>query len=454
MEGERPAGFVSYREIGNDELFGVLKDMELANLVRGKSSREILLITGIYAREENAGDSEVIRDAPQQLLVEVLAKELEKNYSFALFVAERGTTTKEVVYALERQGFIRPQLADESDKRTVYMVDMHEPLMFLHNLDTTIKEPFASNPAVLDAIEKNHRKLQMAMTKLYPGNLVISLSSGVMHHRLVDRITALNDVPREPLVPRRLGKNMCVPFGKILRGKVVPNTVTKTLHTDKVYEPDLNSFTIEPFPYYSPLKSQIETIKSFDRPVILVDDMLHDGKRIRRLAPLLEETHTPVDQVLVGYLTGVGRDLMEQLGYPVDGIYYLPNLRMRFVESTLYPFIGGDTVRRTERLPGGLQPSVNRILPYAAPEFSPMDGRTAWELSLCCLENARDILLALETEFRSLYARNLTLNRLGEAVVLPLCPDKGGCITYDVSRAASACLEGDIELLKRMRPAD
>ena len=28
-------------------------------------------------------------------------------------------------------------------------------------------------------------------------------------------------------------------FGKILRGKVVPNTVTKTLHTDKVYDPEL-----------------------------------------------------------------------------------------------------------------------------------------------------------------------------------------------------------------------
>lgn len=121
----------------------------------------------------------------------------------------------------------------------------------------------------------------------------------------------------------------------------------------------------------------------------------------------------------MGYLTGMGRDLMEQLGYPVDGIYYLPNLRMRFVESTLYPFIGGDTVRRAEPLSGGLQPSVNRILPYASPEFGPMDGSTAWELSLCCLENARDILLALETEFRSLYARTLTLNRLGEAVILP-----------------------------------
>ncbi len=80
-------------------------------------------------------------------------------------------------------------------------------------------------------------------------------------------------------------------------------------------------------------------------------------------------------------------------------MYYLPNLRMRFVESTLYPFIGGDTVRRAEPMAGGLQPAVNRIFPYAAPEFTEdcVDGST-YRLSLCCLENARDLLLALETE--------------------------------------------------------
>jgi len=158
--------------------------------------------------------------------------------------------------------------------------------------------------------------------------------------------------------------------------------------------------------------------------------------------------------VLVGYLTGMGRDLMEELGYPVESIYYLPNLRMRFVESTLYPFIGGDTVRRRERPTEGLQPSVNRILPYASPEFAPIAPDVAWRLSLCCLENARDILLALEAEYRSLYARNLTLNRLSEAVILPLYPDKGGCMTYDLSRTASTYLEEDIELLKRVRPAE
>ena len=242
-----------------------------------------------------------------------------------------------------------------------------------------------------------------------------------------------------------------MPFGKILRGMAVPNTVTKTLHTDKVYEPDLSRYAIESYPQYSPLEDQARTIHAFGRPAILVDDMLHDGKRLKRLIPLFRENGTPIRQVLVGYLTGMGRDLMTQMDCPVDSVYYLPNLRMRFVESTLYPFIGGDTVRRPQPIAGRLLPGINRIFPYAAPDFSEdcADGST-YRLSLCCLENARDILLALESAYRSLYARNLTLGRLGEAVILPLCPDKGGCMSYDLSRAPSSYVENDMEMLRRL----
>ena len=82
---------------------------------------------------------------------------------------------------------------------------------------------------------------------------------------------------------------MCVPFGKILRGKVIPNTVTKTLHTDKVFDPELKEDAIEAFPYYSPLSSQIKGIKSFDRPVILVDDLLHRGGRFEALEPMFKD---------------------------------------------------------------------------------------------------------------------------------------------------------------------
>ena len=106
------------------------------------------------------------------------------------------------------------------------------------------------------------------------------------------------------------------------------------------------------------------------------------------------------------------------------------------------------------RMPSGEVRIVRTNLPYASPEFAPIAPDVAWRLSLCCLENARDILLALEAEYRFLYARNLTLNRLSEAVILPLYPDKGGCMTYDLSRTASTYLEEDIELLKRVRPAE
>ena len=439
-------GAASYRCLDSQHLFARLNDPILSGIVRQNAGGRTLLLSGLFVPK---GQRQL--DFGQLLLTEVLTTALSREYTYALYCPLEGAVSGYGRQLMQLQGFVPIQHRDGYD---VLGVDMRCPIVLSRNVDTAIKAPLNTAPQVVAAVAAAHRRLQAALTRLQPGSLVLSLSAGVIYHRLLQRITQRNGVPAAPVTPRVLGPDICVPYGKILRGVAVPNTVTKTLRTDKVYEPDLSAYSIEAYPDYSPLADQVRTIRAFDRPVILVDDMLHDGKRIRRLAPLLEETRTPVDQVLVGYLTGVGRDLMEQLGYPVDGIYFLPNLRMRFVESTLYPFIGGDTVRRTERLPGGLQPSVNRILPYAAPEFSPMDGRTAWELSLCCLENARDILLALETEFRSLYARNLTLNRLGEAVVLPLCPDKGGCITYDVSRAASACLEGDIELLKRMRPAD
>lgn len=450
-EGDRPAGFISSREVPAEGLFDVLHSVELADMVRRKTSREVLFITGLYVREENSKKGETIRDGSQLLLAEVIAQALEKNCSFAMFVSERGLCSKEAIFALERQGFIRPRAYDENDRRTIYMVDMHEPLMLMHNLETTIKEPFASSPVVLDAIRDNHRKLQMAMTGLYPGNLVLSLSSGVMHHRLVDRITAINEVPREQLVPRRLGENMCVPFGKILRGKVVPNTVTKTLHTDKVYEPDLNHYSIEPFPYYSPLESQIRMIKSFNRPVILVDDLVHKADRLQALAPSLRAAGIPIRQVVVGVISGYGRDLMEYFRLPVESIYSMPNLRQWFVESTLYPFIGGDTVRREEMKVAGLQSSINMILPYATPRLSGCSREALFEFSACCIENSRELLAVLETEYRKHFAKNLTLSRLSEVVILPLCPDKGSCMGYDENLAASVYLDNDLEMLWRMK---
>ena len=63
-------------------------------------------------------------------------------------------------------------------------------------------------------------------------------------------------------------------------------------------------------------------------------------------------------------------------------------------------------------------------------------------------------MLTLEQAHQEQFGTALTLRRLGEALYRPRLPDRGRSLRYDLSLPASACLEGDIEMLKRMRPAD
>lgn len=439
----RLVGFARFRYIAPEDLFAVLKRVDLADLVRRHTSGEILLISGIHVERDP-----MIHDAEQLLLAEALARSFEYKCSYAIFFPFDGYCPERVLSATRRQGFIRsPEFKEEAP---LFLVDMHAPLVLMQNFETTLKEPFSSNERVLKAVYKAHRDLQMAMTKFYPGQLVLSLSASVIYHRLVDKITTLNEVPGEQVMPKCLGRYMCVPFGKILRGKVVPNTVTKTLHTDKVFEPDLSRDTIEPFPYYSPLRSQIKAIKSFGRPVILVDDILHKGGRFETLEPMFKEENVEIRKVILGMISGFGRDTMATKGVEVDSIYSIPNLKYWFVESTLYPFIGGDTVRR-DAIKAGLTPSLNMIMPYAVPPVKGCAREAMFEFSACCIRNSRDILLILESEYRAQFSRNLTLSRLSEAVILPLCPDKGDCVSYDPNLAASVYLENDLQMLYRLQ---
>ena len=332
---------------------------------------------------------------------------------------------------------------------------MHAPCVFIQNLETTIQEPLCRNGRVLAAIRRSHERLLLALTGLYPGALVLPLSADVIHNRLLEKITAYNQVPATPTTPRVLGENMCVPYGKLLRGKTVPNTVTKTIHTDKVFSPDLSESVMEAFPYYAPIPCQIRTIKSFHRPVILVDDLMHPGFRFKALDPILRQEGVPIRMVLVGVLSSYGKDLMNAWERPVDSVYFLPSLRQWFVEATLFPFIGGNTVRRPASPVPGLLPGINHILPYAAPPYQAECGREAvFRLSKTCLEAALDVLETLEQEYRVLYGRNLTLSRLSEAVILPLCPDKGTCLHYDPNLAASVYLRNDLEGLMRQYQGD
>ncbi|MBR3640655.1 MAG: cytidyltransferase-related domain protein [Oscillibacter sp.] len=428
------AGTLAWRTLETTEFFGTLGDAALSDRVRLRAAGKTLLITELRAAGEDA----------QLLISEALARALREGCVYALCYPRRKLTAEQEDL-LRRQGFVRYEKSVP-----LFEVDMHAPSLLVLNLETAVQEPFVFDERVRAAVAEGHRRLQRALTKLYPASLLLTLSCDVIHQRLLERVTAINQVPITPTVPSELGECMCVPYGTLLLGKNIPNTVTKTLHTNEVYEPDLRTSSIEAFPHYSPLACQIRTIKSFNRPVILVDDIMHPGKRIRAIDPILRQEGIDIRMICVGVLSGHGKDLMRQQNRPVDGAYFMPTLRRWFVESDLYPFLGGDTVRRSAPSVPGLLPGINPILPYFAPSFmNDCAPEAVFDLSRCCLESARDLMLVLEQVYREQCARDLTLSRLSEAVISPLCPDKGEHLRYDPNLAASVYLENDLEQLLR-----
>lgn len=431
----------AYRVLGSAQLISVLPTPEAAATLRRRAGGSVFLLEGVWLTHARTGESVGL------VLSELLSRGLLRGCSYGLWIGSAGTDSTAIREGLIQKGFIpAPELGDSA-----LICDMREPIVVLRNLQTTFKQPLSHSPVLRRVAQTTHVRLMRAAAGLYPGHLVLDLSSAVIQQSLAERITHMNGVSMTPSNPRVLGPLMCVPFGKLLRGRVVPNTVTKTLHTDRVFSPDLSDSHIDAFPGYSDLKSQIRTLKSFERPVVLVDDLLHRPGRLNAILPLLRQEGVEISSVMLGILSGLGSDTMAPTGLPVSCIYHIPNLRYWFVDSTLYPFIGGDTVDRRTPPVSGLLPAINQILPYTYPGLEDCPRENVYDFSQVCLENARDVFLALESEYRRLFGRNLTLNRLAEAVVLPTCPDRGNCMGYSPELPASTYLQNDLEQLLRTR---
>ena len=438
-------GFSIFHWVRSSNLFNQFNDNNISEYIRENAVGRIICIDGIFISHNTK-----FKNLQQIILTETLAFCLAKDYTYAIFRNTVNNYKDNYLYEnLKLQGFIRLPFGDE--KHPVYVVSMSNPCTLNLDLESIIKEPFRSNKNVQKAILRSRKRLQRILNNLYPGQLILSFDRDVMYEKMIDKICKINEMPTKQLKPRNLGENMCVPFGSILNGHVVPNTITKSMHTEKMFTPDIEKFNIQPFPHYMNLENQIKMINSFQRPIILVDDLLNKGYRIKAIDPLLKQEDIKVKKIIVGILSGRGKELMDIQNRDVDSAYFIPNLRVWFNENSLYPFIGGDTVWRGHIPQRNLLPSVNFILPYASPTFiKRTDNSTLYNLSLTCINNSIDILTTLEKEYQVIHERNLTLKHLGEVFVSPRCPDQGDSIDYDLNLKASEYLKNDLEHLKRI----
>lgn len=429
------------------QLYNEFQNIDIAEYLRKKVTGRMLVIRGLYCNRRSDIDNIV-----QILSTEVISQALAKDITYAIYHPVTGGINRHIREIIERMGF--RQVYVKGEPENIFEVNMKEPMAVIQNLDTVLKAPFSSNPDILDVLQTTHGTMQKAIAELNPGNLVLSFNEGILREKIVDMVTKTNGVPNYPLKPRVLGEYMCVPFGKTLEGMVVPNTVTKTIHTEKVFSPTLNSFDIKEYPQYATLANQIKTIKSFGRPVILVDDFLHKGYRLKSLDKYFNNNGIEIKKIITGMLSGYGKDLMDVQGREVESAYFVPNLKAWFVESAMCPFIGGDGIETEAKTQANLIPSINQMLPFAAMPFLEDCQRNGiYQLSLTCLENALEIFKVLEDVYQEEFERKLTIKRLSDAVKSPRMPNGSNQVEINFNLSPSVYVSDYIQKLISLESA-
>ena len=191
---------------------------------------------------------------------------------------------------------------------------------------------------------------------------------------------------------------------------------------------------------------------------MLIDDLLHSGQRMEKVASVLQKHGVEIKRVIVGLLTGNARDRMSLAGIDTQCAYFLPSISMWLNERDCYPFIGGDSIDPPKDAEGKWQngqtrrqESVNLILPYTGLSFIG-EGKpeNIYRYSLTCLENTADIMRVLEQEYQITFGKKLTMKRLPAVLSNPRRPLLGEGIDYNDRIAPSVYIDNEIRRLKRM----
>ncbi len=442
-------GLSVFHRIRSTNIFNELNNPDVVVYIRQHRVGRLVLVEGfkVLSYDRNI-------DIEQLLITETLAFCVARDFEYAVFNDKINSSfpdqsSSSIFETLSLHGFENiPGI-----HKPVYVTDMSSPCILNLDMENLIKEPFRSNIRVKQSILSSRKKLQQSIVDLYPGKLLLSFDINYMNQNIIKKICKENNVETHITVPKKLGELMCVPYGDLLDRFVIPNTVTKALHTEKVFSPDMKGFKINEFPHYLDLQNQVKVIKSFSKPVILVDNILHKGYRIKALDPIFKKEGINVRKIICGIMSGRGKDLMDIQGRQVDSAYFIPKLNLWFNETSQYPFIGGDALWRGQYMERNLLPSINLIMPYTSPVFIRNTNKSqVFNFSKVCIENALHILTTLEQEFHYINEKNLNLSSLGQVLTVPRCPDHGNDMEYDLNLNASHYLKNDLELLLRFEP--
>ncbi len=324
------------------------------------------------------------------------------------------------------------------------VICIDNPVVLMLDAQSMFKQSYRDRAEVRRAIAHSRRALMQQIVKRHRGKLILTFDRNMLYHGIDREIEKLNS-PNDS----GLGDKICVPFGDIYRRWLLPHSVTKALHIERVYDPSLDYFTIEPKPSYQELSTQIQIIGAFKKSVILIDDLLDSSLRLREIEPHFKSNSVRAKDIVVGVLTAKGERRAKRKGYNVHSAYTLPSISTWYSESHLYPFIGGDAHGSTYGETTWMA-SVNKMLPYMSDPSNCVGLSDYIAFSKSCIEASLHIFDVIERIYEQSTKRHLSLSHLGDVFITPRAPYYGSGVQICASATPSEMLTNDIQRLEQI----
>ena len=438
--------FSVYSKAAPKHLFDEIKSLDILKDITDKKREKIIILDEIVMKPYLK-----VHALDQIILTETLMNVIKEGYDYAVIKClHHNDISKDIRGVLIRSGFV--EHACTYTNKLLYAVDMAAPVVL--NLDgtTRMKADYRQHDGIRETIKLVRTNLQHAVVSLYPGTLVLSFDRSMLYNHLIRMITSTNGVSIHDGEGK--GPLMCVPYGDIFKRWLLPNTVTKSFHTERYYNEAVEYYDVKAYPGYLSIEEQSKVLKAFDRPLILIDDIVDKGNRLKAIDEYLKSEEIPVNQVIVGIMSERGKDLFESQGMALSAAYFIPRIKVWFNEADVYPFIGGDSVFRATNTEKTLLPSVNLMLPFVYPKYiKGVSKSDLYNLSLVCLENAMVILSEIEKVYSEINNRSLSIEHLKEVMIIPRIPNVGEHMTYDINYKPTDFLRNELVKLKKMKDA-
>ena len=440
-ENRRPLAALTWRGVSAAALPVMVGDTNLALAGGGRLMGQGALVETVASVER------AVENAPlQTLFSEALAHWLDAGMLFGLVpLPARGGGA--LADTLGQFGAAIPAAVKGQEAQPFAVLRLTNPLVLLWDVEGVLQPPYASAPVVRRALDESRRAIAGFFAALAPGAALLHLNEERLKRQVVE--WAKERLAGEPARRRWV----VLGLGRQFSRDIVGNTPTLAIDLERFLTWQGYEGGSYPLVGSPALELQVAVAGELGRNALLLAPFLDSAEAVVKVVEAASAAGLAVREVLTGVTSAAVRAALELRGIAHSCKAVVPGWLGVLRESVVAPYVGGWSIVGREPLEtGSLLPSLPDCLPYHYPHHLGLDEASALDFSRLALQQAKNLLLAIEDAFRGAEGRLLSVRDLGMVMRTPRCPPLPEGFLPPRERFPSELVAEDIEALARLHP--